>query len=480
MYWRISAAFLILLAMVGVAYIYITARSSRDYFEQVTQTLNQNTASDIAAHSSLFVDGKLNYAAIAETFHNIMVINPSLEVYLVDKQGNILDYYAPEKKIVVHKISLGPVNEFLQTGKRRLIKGDDPRNVGIKKVFSVAPVFSKGILNGYIYVVLAGEQYDSAIDYLRSNYMLALGSKAMITTLIFALIIGLVVIRIITKNLRNAIEVMQKFQHGDLTARIEVKSTGDIRELSAIFNDMADILTGNIEKLKEVEILRRELIANISHDLRTPISIIHGYVETLQMKNGSLHENDRSRYLETIHNSTQKLEKLVNELFELSKLEANQVKPVKEPFFVSELVNDISSKYHLAAKEKDVVLRTELFRESQPVFADLSLIERVVQNLIDNALKFTPGGGSILIQTSKGRKGMEVIVRDTGIGIADTEQQFVFERYYKGHNSNKHQNNTGLGLAIAKKILDLHDATLVLQSQLNKGSAFAFELPFYQ
>lgn len=480
MYWRISAAFLILLAMVGVAYIYITARSSSAYFEQVNQTLNRNTAGDIAAHSSLFVNGKMNDTAIAETFHNIMVINPSLEVYLIDKQGKILDYYAPEKKIVLQKIGLGPVNEFIKAGGKQFIKGDDPRHIGLKKVFSVAPVFSNGILNGYIYVVLAGEQYDSAINFLRSNYMLALGSKAMTATFVFALIIGLVMIRIITKNLRNAIEVMQKFRQGDLNARIQVQSTGDIKELASIFNEMADILTQNIEKLKEVEILRRELIANISHDLRTPISIIHGYVETLQMKNSSLPAEDRGRYLETIHTSTQKLEKLVNELFELSKLEANQVKPVKEPFFVSELVNDISNKYHLAAEEKGIVLRTELFKETQPVFADLSLIERVVQNLIDNALKFTPPGGSILIQTSKGRKGMEVIVRDTGRGIAEAEQEFVFERYYKGNNANKHQINTGLGLAIAKKILDLHDASLVLQSQLNKGSVFAFELPFSQ
>lgn len=480
MYWRISAAFMVLLAMVGIAYIYITARSSAAYFEQVNQTLNRNTATDISAHSSPLVNGKVNEAAIADMFHNIMMINPSLEVYLLDKGGRILTYYAPEKKIVLQKINMAPVIEFVKSHGRQLIKGEDPRHMGIKKVFSAAPVISGGVLNGYIYVVLSGEQYESVISYLRSNYMFQVGSTAMAATLVFALIIGLVVIRIITGNLRKIIDVMNKFRQGNLKARIEVQSSGDIKELSAIFNEMADILTQNIEKLKEVEVLRRELIANISHDLRTPISIIHGYVETLQMKNGSLPDEDRKRYLDTIHSSTQKLEKLVNELFELSKLEANQVKPVKEPFFVSELVNDISSKYYLPAKAKGITLHTELFKEVQPVFADISLIERVVQNLIDNALKFTPEGGEISIETSKGRKGIQVSVRDTGIGIASTEQEFVFERYYKGHHTNKYQNNTGLGLAIAKKILDLHDASLVLQSQLNKGSVFAFELPLYQ
>lgn len=479
LYWRISAAFMIILAMVGLAYIYITARSSSIYFEQVNQNLNWNTARDISAHSSPFTNSKVNDTGIAEMFHNIMMINPGLEVYLLDKEGNILSYYAPEKKIALQKVNLIPILEFIRSGGNKLIRGDDPRQPGAQKVFSVAPVWSNGRLGGYIYVVLTGEQYDSVINYLWSNYMLELGSKSMVATFIFALVIGLIVIRVVTKNLRKVIEVMHKFRQGDLDARIKVQTTGDIKELSNIFNEMADILTNNIEKLKEVEVLRRELIANISHDLRTPISIIHGYTETLQMKDDTLVNEDRKNYLNTIYTNTQKLEKLVNELFELSKLEANQVQPVREPFFVSELVSDICNKYHLVAKEKGIVLHTELFRELHPVFADLSLIERVVQNLIDNALKFTPVGGRILIQTSKGKNGIEVSVCDTGIGIADTEKEFVFERYYKGHNPGRHQNNTGLGLAIAKKIIDLHDSSLVLQSQLNKGSSFAFELPFY-
>ena len=174
------------------------------------------------------------------------------------------------------------------------------------------------------------------------------------------------------------------------------------------------------------------------------------------------------------------MEKLVNKLFELSKLEADQVQPVKEPFFVSDLISDISNKYQLLAKNKSITLNTRLSKESQQVFADLSLIERVMQNLIGNALKFTASGGHIVIQTSKVEKGIKVSVSDTGIGISETEKKLVFERYYKGHNVTRHKGNTGLGLAITKKILDLHDSSLLLKSQVNEGSTFAFELPLYQ
>lgn len=477
LYWRISATFLVLLALVGLAYVYITANSSGLYFQQVNQRLNRNTASDIVSHSALFRDGRVNDTATAELFHNIMAINPSLEVYLLDTSGKILSFYAPVKKIVLNRIGLAPIHEFIEETGPQLIRGDDPRHPGVQKVFSAAPVVNKGALAGYIYVVLAGEEYDHVSNYLRSNYMLQIGSRAMLITLLFALAIGLIIIWLVTKNLRKIVEVMQKFRQGDLTARIKTRTKGDVKEISRMFNEMADILTQNIEKIKEVEVLRRELIANISHDLRTPISIIHGYVETLLMKENTTTVQDHRRYLNTIHDSTQKLEKLVNELFELSKLEANQVKPVKEAFFISELVSDISNKYQLIANDKRITLRTQLSKEPQQVFADVSLIERVMQNLIDNALKFTPTGGRIVIQTSKAAKGIKVCVSDSGIGMHEEEKKLVFGRYYKGHNFSKYKTNTGLGLAIAKKILDLHDTPLILSSRINEGSSFAFELP---
>lgn len=480
LYWRISAAFLVMLVFVGLAYVCITTYTSGVYFQHVNQRLNRNAAANIVAHSVLFKNGRVDDTSMAEIFHGVMIINPSLEVYLLDTSGMILSFYAPGKKLASDKINLLPVKEFITKMGRQFVKGDDPRHPGIKKVFSAAPVMSNGTLAGYIYVVLASEEYDNATNYLRLDYMWEVGSRAMLVTLLFALAIGLIIIWLITKNLRKVIDVMQKFRQGDIKARIKIHSTGDIKELSGMFNEMADILTQNIEKIEEVEVLRRELIANISHDLRTPISIIHGYVETLLIKEKTISAEDYKRYLNIIYKSIDKLEKLVHELFELSKLEANQVQPVKEPFFISELVGDISNKYQLIAKSKSISLNTELSKEQQLVFADVSLIERVMQNLLDNALKFTPAGGRIFIQTNKTKKGIEVSVSDSGIGIPEKEKDLVFGRYYKGHGFTKYQSNTGLGLAIAKKILDLHNSSLVLHSRVDEGTSFAFVLPLYQ
>jgi signal transduction histidine kinase len=481
LFWRISLIFLFIIAMIGMAYVYITVHFSSVYFQKVNQRLNRAVAGNIIANSSPFLNKKIYQPGIKNIFHSVMDVNPGLEVYLLDTQGRILSYFAPEKKIVLKKVNLVPVKLFIKTKGERFILGDDPRHEGVRKVFSAAPVMNDGNISGFMYVVLASEEYDSVSKFFLGSYIMQVGSGTMILTLLATLLIGLIIIYIVTKNFSRIIEVMQKFREGDLSARVRVKSTGDLRQLADIFNEMADILTRNVDKLKEVEVLRRELIANVSHDLRTPISIINGYLETLHMKDAILSDNDRKRYMHIILESTGKLEKLVNELFELSKLEANQVQPHHEPFFISELVSDISNKYHLIANDKNITINTVLSKDLPPVFADVSLIERVIQNLLDNAIKFTPTGGNVVIQTSKGDDGeVEVTLSDTGVGIPENEREKIFNRYYRVDTFYDFRNSAGLGLAIVKKILDLHNSSLFINSINPAGTSFVFNLHVYK
>ncbi len=480
LYWRISLVFFLLLVFVGLSYVYTTMQYSEEYADQVNQRLNRHTAQSIVKNSTPFYDGKVIKPALEELFHNVMVINPGLEVYLVDTVGKIIAWYPPEKQIELQTIDLNPLLHFIKTDGNEYIKGDDPLNSGSEKVFSASELKMNNMLYAYIYVVLNGKEYAAASDYLFGNFLLRISARTMLITLIATLIIGLLIIYIITKNYSKILQVMTKFKQGDLSARVEVRSTGDEKHLAEMFNEMADILTVNIEKLKEVENLRRELIANVSHDLRTPISIIRGYIETLQIKEETISVEERKQYVNTVKESAEKLEKLINELFELSKLEANQVQAKKEPFIISELVSDISNKYQLVAGTKQIKIDTDLSKELPPVYADISLIERVMQNLIDNAIKYTPEGGSILIRTLKSSDtSVEVIVSDNGIGIPENEREQIFARYYKANNFTDLKNSTGLGLAIVKKILNLHDSSLDLISKEDQGSSFVFKLPFF-
>jgi signal transduction histidine kinase len=477
LFWKISIVFFILLAGVGLMYTYVSYDYSKKYLEEVNQRLNHDTAKNIVENSTPFYNGEVIKPALEEMFHHVRAINPSLEVYLVDPKGKIKAWYPPERKIALKQINLAPVLSFIEDKNHSYIKGDDPLNPSQQKVFSASPLTMNNMLYAYIYVVLNGEKQDAASDSLFGSYLLKLSARTMGITLIFTFLIGLLIIRVITNNYAKILTVMQQFRQGDLNARVEFKSMGDERQLGEMFNEMADILTINIDKLKQVENLRRELIANVSHDLRTPIAIIRGYIETLQMKEETITVEERKLYINTVRESAEKLERLVNELFELSKLEANQVLAKKEPFIISELVSDISNKYQLIAETKNISINTVLSKELPPVFADVSLIERVMQNLIDNALKFTPNGGKIEIKTIKSTdNNIEISVTDNGIGIPENDREQIFARYYKANNFTDLKNSTGLGLAIAKKILDLHQSTLDLVSVENAGSSFIFKL----
>jgi signal transduction histidine kinase len=240
---------------------------------------------------------------------------------------------------------------------------------------------------------------------------------------------------------------------------------------------MADVIVNNFEEIAATDKFRQELIANVSHDLRTPLSIMQGYVETMMMKQDNLSEKDREKYLAIIYDSTKKLSVLVEQLFQYAKLEANLVKPEKEQFLINELASDVLMAYQLKAAEKGIRLAMDAPKSLPSVFADIALTERVLQNLLDNAFKFTPDGGKITIKLSAAQKGIRVQVADTGIGIAPEDQSYIFERYKQLDKEDTPKKGMGIGLAIVKKILELHQSTINVISEPGKGAAFWFVLP---
>ncbi|MEL6650507.1 MAG: ATP-binding protein [Bacteroidota bacterium] len=218
--------------------------------------------------------------------------------------------------------------------------------------------------------------------------------------------------------------------------------------------------------------LRQQLIANVSHDLRTPITVLKGYAETLQIKSQSISNEERNKYLQVILNSTDRLAILISQLFEYSKLETKQIKARKEYFQLADLLQKISHEYQLIAKEKHITIEIDTLPEIPLVYGDIAMIERVIQNLIDNAIKFTPEDGSISVRTAQGPEGIKVEISDTGIGIAPEELGLIFNRHQKTATSN----GAGLGLSIVEKLLEMHDSRIEVDSVLNEGTQFRFSL----
>lgn len=476
LFWRISILFFLILVLLGVSYMVIMISMAKRYSDETTQRLNANVASHMLLEVTPFVDGKVNEEALGKIMHSMMAVNPSLEVYLLDPQGKILSFVVLDKKVKLQYVSVEPIAAFLEDKGKSLIYGDDPRNPGESTIFSATSVYERGTHLGYVYMILASEEVETIATALQESYLLKIGVQSFILTLAAAFIIGVLVLWLLMKSLHNIIEIVKKFSEGDLNPRIPVHSKGELAQLSMTVNTMADTILRNMEELKEVDKLRRDLIANISHDIRTPISIIHGYIETLIMKHDSLDTQKQQEYMQTIIKSTERLKRLMTDLFELSKLESRQIKPKMERFFMFDLLQDLSRKYKLLAQERNIDLETELPSKMTVVCADIALIERVLQNLIDNALNYTPEKGKVKIKMEEVSRQVHVSVMNTGSGIATEDLPKIFDRYYKVEN-NKTNRGTGLGLAIVKNILEIHDADIRVESERQGETIFSFNLP---
>ena len=232
-----------------------------------------------------------------------------------------------------------------------------------------------------------------------------------------------------------------------------------------------------IEKLnqekQELEQMRRELVANVSHDLRTPLASIHGYIETLLMKKDSLDEETKEKYLNTTLQSTQKLKTLVDELFELSKIESKERKLNIETFSVKELAFDVVSHFKREAEEMKIQIAVDSSENISLVKADLALIDRTFQNLIGNAVKYCTEGDKINVGIREANGKVVISISDTGSGISEEDLPHLFNRFFKGKSSKP---GTGLGLAIVKGILELHESEYKVESKLGEGTRFTFTL----
>jgi len=483
---KLVFSFLAILLLAGAGYTIATLYFSNQYFYETTQRLHTNLAQDLIDEK--FVDaspidstGTINKALFGDIMHDMMAVNRAIEVYLLDTEGFVqysvvLDHNAPETN--QKQVALAPIQQFISEKGSSYVLGDDPKNPDNQKVFSAAK-FNKAGNEGYIYIILAGEEYLSTRDMLFTSYALKLGLGGSLLTLFFAGLMGVLSVWYLTRNLRELVYAAKRFQDGDLEYRIPHAEKSDLAGVTTTYNEMADTILTDIEKIKSLQKLRRELIANISHDLRTPLAIIQGYIETLQMKDQTLGANERADYLQKINSSSERLSKLIGQLFEYSKLEANQIEPVKEPFLISELANDIHRNYQVLAERKRIALSLEMEGKIPLVFADISLVERAIQNLMDNALKFTPEHGKVVVQILPQDNNVAITIKDSGPGIAKENQHLVFERY-RQTKTGKQKEGAGLGLAIVKKIMELHNASIKVLSKPNEGTSFSFSLPVYQ
>ena len=483
LYGKLSITLFLLLVFTGVLFLQLVRFSNEMYQQEVNQKLNSALATGIVKEGLLLDKGEINQAALQEIFHMLMVINPSIEVYLLDTGGRILAYSAPPGKVKRQYVDLAPIRRFIGGAASYPILGEDPRNPGLAKVFSAAPVPATGPAEGYLYVILGGEIFDSVSAMIQGSYIMRYSLWGLGASLLIALLAGALVFARLTRRLRRLSQAMSDYSARPSTVPpVDGKADGDeIDRLGHSFHTMAERIHQQMQQLRETDALRRELVANVSHDLRTPLASLHGYLETLLLKADSLNEAERRRYIEIAVSHSKRLGSLINELFELATLEACETPPHSEPFTLAELVQDVAQKFQLAASEKDITIKMDMDHKLPFAYGDVGMIQRVLENLIENALRHTPPGGEITLSLSKAREGICVRVKDTGCGIPDEELPHIFDRFFSLRK--KHEGGSlhaGLGLAIAKRIMELHKSIIDVDSAIGRGTTFSFYVPVSQ
>ncbi|MDX1638545.1 MAG: HAMP domain-containing sensor histidine kinase [Balneolaceae bacterium] len=477
-YWKISLVFLLLLIALGVAQVTITFNSSMQFVRQADQKLNLNLAENMASEFEAELEDELDISRIKSSIHDMMVVNPRIEIYILDPYGEILAYFVDKPgEVKMDSVAMKPVKEFLENRESELILGEDPRNPGRTKPISVAPLDIGRAEHGYVYIILGGEQYDSALAMLDNSYFLQTSIKIFGIILLVTGITGLIIFAFLTRRLRRMADIIEEFDAGNLDRRVPVTSNDEIGRLAMRFNSMADTLQENMKELKKTDQLRRELIANVSHDLRSPLASIQGYLETILLRESDLAGEKRRQYLNIILKNTAALRQLVDELFELSKLDSEQLEPNLEPFSISDLVQDVVLKFEQKAEKKEIEIVPYSPGNLPLVSGDIAMIERVLSNLIENAIQYSDPGGEISVELSANNDSVTVEVKDTGHGIDEQDLPHIFDRFYRAEKSrSKSDGGTGLGLAIAKKIMELHGRDINAFNRNGNGSVFTFDL----
>lgn len=486
LYCKLAVVLLGLFCLMGILYMLLTLYTTRLYFQEVNQKLNRTLAQNLASETSLMKDGRVNEKALKNIFNMLMVVNPNIEVYLLDPNGTILAFSAPPGKVKRQKVSMAPLRSFLNKTDAFPILGDDPRNLKRKKVFSTAPIFLKSQIQGYLYVILGGEEFDTVAEMLQGSYILRLSIWAIAGGLLFALLTGLLLLFRMTLRLRRLTADMETFrqsdfsEHPDSWPSFKGGSGDEIDRLGSIFSQMAERIIQLIKELRQADAVRRELVANITHDLRTPLTSLHGYLETLLLKEGKLTPQARRDFLTIAIKRSNQLGKLVSAFFELAKLDSPDVQVRFESFSLAELVQDIMQKFQLAVEKKKIKLQQNFLDHLPLIFADIGLIERVFENLIENAIRHTPENGSITVSAVFEGGRVKVQVSDTGTGIRPEDIPYLFDRIYRmGRSHADSAGGSGLGLAITRRILELHGSDIKADSVVNVGTTFTFTLPVY-
>jgi signal transduction histidine kinase len=381
--------------------------------------------------------------------------------YLIDRDGNQTHYGI---ELANDKLDQNKINAVLD-GQTYHGIADYPWKLFITGFFS-------NELKNTIGVPIKVDGKQQAL-FVRANTQLQFGEMRVFLTvlLILVLLISFLLVllstRYIVKPVHVLTEATKKIAGGNYHLKLPVKRRDEIGDLAKHFSRMSN-------SLEEVEEKRQEFVSNVSHEIQSPLTSIQGFSKTLRFEDLTIDE--RNRYLEIIENESGRLSMLSKQLLTLSMLDKETEMDDKISFHLSEQLKEVVSTTRWQWQEKELAIDMEA--DNVMLYGDQKLLHQVWMNLFTNAIRYTNPGGTITIQASAGKTDVQVLFSDTGIGIDPKDVPYLFDRFYKADKArNRTVASTGLGLSIVKKIIELHDGTIMVDSVLGEGTTFQVTLP---
>lgn len=315
-----------------------------------------------------------------------------------------------------------------------------------------------------MYVLASTDHMDESISRIR-NLLLLSGLGA----LLLALGITWISAQILSRPLLQMQKATRKIAVGDLETRLSITSKDEVGLLAEAINDLA-------KDLQRYRDTRQEFFANISHELRTPITYLEGYAKVVKEKLYTS-EEEKDKYLDIIQEEAGRLQRLVNDLFELAKMEEGKISLSLEWIDLTDIVRSGMRKLEWKLKEKGLAMQISYDDQIPLIYGDGLRMEQIILNILDNSIRYTDQG-SISVHVHKDEECVTVTIEDTGVGIAEEEIPFLFDRFYRVEKSRSRQfGGTGLGLSIVKKLVDLQGGEIKVSSQAGVGTRFDITFP---
>jgi signal transduction histidine kinase len=490
LYWRIALGLVAFLALMLVAeaalFLWLTDTIAGSYPARSPRRLAELVASDVGgaltANRNLDLDPYLQeqYGDALQTFVVIMddgrtVANhddvPPALVEAVRDEIEFLESMGPRR------FPRRPPTDPRFEGPRRdgpARPGDDPRRPGLalrRRARESAPILVAGMPVGRVVVLPGGAPFSRVLRRFGPQMALVAGGVFVVG----AGLVALIIFGPTRRRLKDVQVATERLGAGDLTARAPEHGGDEVTSLARAFNKMAEELTVRARALEASDAARRQLLADVSHELMTPLTAMRGYIETLAMSELQLDGKTRERYLGIVTEETHRLERIIGDLLDLARLEGGGTAIRRDRIDVASLFSRVAARHERELRDRGIRLADVVEPGAEQIVGDRDRLEQALQNLAANALRHTPEGGAITLSSRRSAAGSVLTVRDTGSGIPPEHVALIFDRFYKVDASRRAAGGSGLGLSIVKAIVERHGGTITARN--DGGAVFEITLP---